>query len=35
MLTGQSLLTGASPVQGGWFEICHPINEEFEAESNL
>ena len=34
MLTGQSVLTGASPVQGSWFEICHPTNEECEAESN-
>jgi hypothetical protein len=34
MLTGQSVLTGASPVRGGWFEICHPIHEEFEAEAN-
>jgi hypothetical protein len=34
MLTGQSLLTGGSLVQGGWFEIYRPINEECEAESN-
>jgi hypothetical protein len=30
----QSLLTGASLVQGGWFEIYRPINEAYEAESN-